>query len=180
MTAPFTARQGEFLAFIHGFTARHGVAPSFEEIAAHFGISSPSVNGMIKTLERRELLSRLPGVARSLRVLVPAAALPDSDFGSRGRRRTDVNPASANTTSPVDVAVAAATAVIDFLAPHLDPEKAPAVVVEAANTLRAVLVKAGLADVQAVEVARRVAAEAARWQPDGRGIHVQRRQWGRR
>ena len=74
MTAPFTAR-GEYLAFIHRFTAQHGVAPSFDEIAAHFGISSPSVNGMIKTLERRELLSRVPGVARSLRVLVPTTGM---------------------------------------------------------------------------------------------------------
>ena len=37
MTIPlvrFTARQGEMLAFIQRFTARHGVAPSFEEIAS--------------------------------------------------------------------------------------------------------------------------------------------------
>jgi len=67
----FTARQGEYLAFIHRFTLKHGVAPSFEEIAARFGTSSPSANGMIRTLERHAWLSRVPGVARSLRVLAP-------------------------------------------------------------------------------------------------------------
>src|SRR5258708_39295703 len=86
MAAEFTARQGQFLAFIHGFTLKHGYAPSFEQIGAHFGITAPSVNTMIKTLERRGLLSRLPGVARSLRVLVPAAVLPSSEFGARSTR----------------------------------------------------------------------------------------------
>src|SRR3989442_13955835 len=83
MVAQFTARQGQFLAFIHGFTVKHGYAPSFEQIGAHFGVTAPSVNSMIKMLDRRGLLSRLPGVARSLRVLVPAAALPGSEFGPR-------------------------------------------------------------------------------------------------
>ncbi len=50
MAAEFTARQGQFLAFIHGFTLKNGYAPSFEQIGAHFGITAPSVNTMIKTL----------------------------------------------------------------------------------------------------------------------------------
>jgi repressor LexA len=180
MKAPFTARQGDYLAFIHRFTTQRGVAPSFEEIAAHFGTSAPSVNGMIKTLERRQFLSRVPGVARSLRVLVPAAALPESDFGSQGRRRVDARPGSTEAASPVDIAVVAATAVIDVVMPHLDAENAPGAVMEAASALRLVLVKSGLADDQAIEVARRVAAEAARWQVDGRGVQVRRRRWVRR
>lgn len=76
MTPSFTSRQGEYLAFIHRYTLRNGIVPSFDEIAAHFGTTSPSVNGMIKTLERRGLLSRIPGAARSLRVLVPESLLP--------------------------------------------------------------------------------------------------------
>ncbi len=63
----FTYRQGEYLAFIHDFTERRSMAPSFEEIGKHFGTTPPSVNGMIKTLEQRGFLSRQPGVARSLR-----------------------------------------------------------------------------------------------------------------
>ncbi|MEO8382834.1 MAG: hypothetical protein ABI779_24460 [Acidobacteriota bacterium] len=87
MAPVFTARQGEYLTFIHRYAQRFGVAPSFEEIGAHFGTTPPSVNNMIKTLCARGLLSRLPGVARSLRVLVPPSQLPESEFGpSRGSR----------------------------------------------------------------------------------------------
>jgi len=179
MTAPFTARQGEFLAFIHRFTVRRGMAPSFEEIGAHFGTTAPSVNGMIKTLERRQLISRVPGVARSLRVLVPTAFLPDSDFGSRGGRTAQVGKAT-RASSPVDIAVIAATAVIDAVVPTVDPAQAPRAGMDAAAAVRASLLKAGLADDQAEEAARRVAAEVARWQPDGRGTVVARRQWVRR
>ncbi len=177
--SPFTARQGEYLAFIHRFTAQYGMAPSFEQIASHFGTSAPSVNGMIKTLERRQLLSRVPGVARSLRVLVPTDELPDSDFGSRGRRRS-ARYQSTDAALPVDLAVATATAVIDVLMPHLEADKASGLIVAAANAVRSVLVEAGLADVQAVEVANRVTAETARWQADGRGTYVRRHGWVQR
>lgn len=179
----FTARQGQHLAFIQRFTARYGVAPSFEEIAAHFGVSSPSVNGMIRTLERRGLLSRLPGVARSLRVLVPASSLPGSDYGARaGGGGRGVNPA-ADTPSLQDVAVAAALAVLDALQPRLSELPAEAeisvAVAEAASAVRMSLEKAGMSPDEAEEAARRVAAEAARWTRDGRGIVLRRRQWRR-
>ena len=76
-----THRQGQFLSFIRGYTVRHGIAPSFEDIGAHFGVTAPSVNSMIKTLERNGLLTRVPGAARTLRVVVPASLLPDGEFG---------------------------------------------------------------------------------------------------
>jgi DNA-binding MarR family transcriptional regulator len=47
------------------------VPPSFEEIGRHFGTRAPSVNSMVKTLEARGFLTRVPGQARTLRVLVP-------------------------------------------------------------------------------------------------------------
>lgn len=177
--AAFTARQGEYLAFIHRFTLKHGVAPSFEEIAAHFGTSAPSVNGMIKTLERHGWLSRVPGVARSLRVLAPTSLLPDSDFGS-GARRTARRHESA-VVSPVDTGVVAAIAVLDLVLPNLSAgDQQPGLVLQAARAVQASLVKAGLGREQAEDAARRVAAEAARWQADGRGTFVRRRQWTRR
>ena len=73
MAPAFTARQGEYLTFIHRYTEKFGVAPSFEDVGNHFGTTPPSVNNMIKTLCARGLLSKLPGVARSMRVLVPAS-----------------------------------------------------------------------------------------------------------
>jgi len=163
MTPSFTARQGEYLAFIHRFTLRHGIAPSFDEIAAHFGTSAPSVNGMIKTLERRGLLSRVPGAARSLRVLVPGSLLPESDYGSRSRGRPSTG-TEAGALSLEDAAVAAAAAVIDVLMPKLPPgAETSGLVREAARAVQRSLAKAGLGPEEAERAARRVDAEAARW-----------------
>lgn len=182
MVAPtFTARQGQYLAFIHGFTARHGVAPSFEEIGAHFGTSAPSVNGMIKTLERRGLLSRVPGVARSLRVRVPASMLTEGDFrpGGGGSRKTRT--AGPPQLSAGDAAVAGAVAVLERLLPAVPPEQdRTGLVARAAQDVRSALAAGGLEADEAQQVAARIAAEAARWQPDGRGTIVRRRRWVRK
>src|SRR5260370_29344903 len=110
MAPAFTARQGEYLTFIHRYTEKFGVAPSFEDVGNHFGTTPPSVNNMIKTLCARGLLSKLPGVARSMRVLVPASQLPEGEVGaSRGK-----SSARANTAVPSapDVAAVAAGAVL--------------------------------------------------------------------
>jgi hypothetical protein len=137
---------------------------------------------MIRTLERRGLLSRLPGVARSLRVLVPASSLPGSDYGSG--KRGGAAPPAADAPSLEDVAVAAALAVLDALLPKLSELRAEAAisvdVAKAAAAVRQSLEKAGMRPEQADEAARRVAAEAARWTHDGRGIVWRRRQWRRR
>ena len=66
-----TARQAEYLAFIRAFADRWGVPPSFDEIGRHFMTTAPSVNNMVKTLEARGFLTRVPGQARTLRVIVP-------------------------------------------------------------------------------------------------------------
>lgn len=176
----FTARQGQYLAYIHRFTTRRGVAPSFEEIGAHFGTTAPSVNGMIKMLERRGLLSRVPGVARSLRVLVPTSELPEGDFGSGARGAPSARPA--DPAVPLeDAAVAAAIAILELLLPRLAAgEDASRLVLEGAEAVQASLATAGLSGERTQQVAARVAAEAARWQPGGRGTILRRRRWTRR
>jgi hypothetical protein len=187
MTKPFTARQGEFLAFIQRFTERHGVAPSFSEIAAHFGTSSPSVNGMIKTLERRGLINRVPGAARTLRVEVPVELLPDIGFGRSARRASKTrkaDPPRPQATAS-GVAVTAAIAVLDALMPELLEGGASAIdvnraVIEAARGVAKVLAAAGVPGEESDSASRRIVAEAARWQPDGRGVIVPRRVWARR
>lgn len=180
MTPSFTSRQGEYLAFIHRYTLRNGIAPSFDEIAAHFGTTSPSVNGMIKTLERRGLLSRIPGAARSLRVLVPESLLPHGDYGSRAPRAPSAR-GEAGGVTVTDAAVAAAGAVLDVLMPRLDAgAEMSGLVLRAALAVQKSLGRAGVSPEEGQQAARRVAAEAARWQPDGRGISVRRARWGRR
>ena len=170
---PFTPRQGLFLSFVHAFVQRRGMAPSYEEIAGHFGISSPSVNGMVKTLERRGLLSRVPGVARSLRVLVPAAQLPGGDFGPPPAPR----PTSG--ASVQDAATAAAIAVFDVLMPRLRAEERQELVLEAARSVQAALVPL-VGQALSTGVGATLAAEIARWSADGRGTVARHRRWAKR
>jgi hypothetical protein len=171
MLALFTARQGEYLAFIHSYTTKVGVSPSFEDIARHFGTAPPNVNGMIKTLERRGLLSRIPGTARSLRVLVPAEELPGSDFGSSARRaRTPIASAGARSPSAVDAAVTATLAVLEVVMPRLPSAtqrlSGAKIVIEVARAIHEALVGLGVEAHEAAEVSRRVSAERARWERD--------------
>ncbi len=83
MTAPYTPRQGQYLAFIAAYTRLHGRPPSESEIATHFMVSPPSAHQMVVTLEHRGLIQRTPGRARSLRVLLPATAIPDLESGRK-------------------------------------------------------------------------------------------------
>ncbi len=75
--SPYTDRQGQFLAFIYYYTKLHKCPPAEAEIAAYFEVSPPSAHQMVLTLEKNGLVSRLPGQARSLRVLLPREELPD-------------------------------------------------------------------------------------------------------
>lgn len=74
--ASFTPTQGRYLAFIHAYTNLHGYPPAEAEIAAAMCVSPPSVNQMVKTLEKKGLILRHPGQPRSLEVLVPEDEIP--------------------------------------------------------------------------------------------------------
>ena len=65
--ADFTPTQGRYLAYIHAYTNLHGYPPAESEIAAAICVSPPSVNQMVKMLEKRGLIQRQPGQARSIR-----------------------------------------------------------------------------------------------------------------
>lgn len=73
----FTARQGQYLAFIYYFTKIHGVAPAEVDLQKFFRVSPPAVHEMILSLERRGLIERAVGKARSIRLRVARANLPD-------------------------------------------------------------------------------------------------------
>jgi SOS-response transcriptional repressor LexA len=81
MAAPYTPRQGQFLAYIHAYTRLHRQPPSEMEMAAYFGVSPPSVHQTIVALENRGLIQRTPGQARSIQVLLSPRELPDLDSG---------------------------------------------------------------------------------------------------
>ena len=72
----FTAKQGQYLAFIYNYTKIHRQAPAEADLERHFQVSPPSIHDMIKTLERNGLIERTPGRARSIRLLVQPEHLP--------------------------------------------------------------------------------------------------------
>jgi len=73
----YTAKQGQYLAFIHYYTKIHGEAPAEADLRRYFQVSPPSVHRMIVTLEERGLIERTPGRARSIRLLVDRSEIPD-------------------------------------------------------------------------------------------------------
>ncbi|MGH9318920.1 MAG: LexA family protein [Vicinamibacteria bacterium] len=72
----FTALQGQYLAFIRAYTLIHRVAPAEADMQRFFRVTPPSVHRMVLVLEERGLVHRVPGKARSLRILVAPEALP--------------------------------------------------------------------------------------------------------
>jgi Mn-dependent DtxR family transcriptional regulator len=72
----FTAKQGQYLAFIYLYAKLNRRPPAQADIQRFFGVSPPTVHNMILSLERNGLLVRTPGVARSIKVLVPRDDLP--------------------------------------------------------------------------------------------------------
>ena len=72
----FTARQGQYLAFIDVYTRVHGRPPAETDMQRHFQLTPPSVHQMVLTLERLGHIRRQPGVARSIEVLLAPEDLP--------------------------------------------------------------------------------------------------------
>lgn len=77
ITASYTARQGQFLAFIHQYTKVNGQPPAEADMQRYFKVSPPAVHDMILMLEKKGLIARTPGTARSIRVLLPREQLPE-------------------------------------------------------------------------------------------------------
>jgi repressor LexA len=72
----FTAKQGQYLAFIYNYTKMHRVPPAETDLERYFRVSPPSVHEMIKTLQRKGFIERTRGQARSISLLVRPEHLP--------------------------------------------------------------------------------------------------------
>ncbi len=70
-----TTRQREYLEFIHHYTKVHRVSPAEGDMQRYFGTSAPAIHNMVLRLESRGWISRTPGQARSIRLLVDPAEL---------------------------------------------------------------------------------------------------------
>jgi DNA-binding MarR family transcriptional regulator len=71
-----TARQRQFLAYIHQYSLVNGCAPAEADMQRFFQITPPSVHSMMLTLERRGFIRRVPGQARSITLIVQPESLP--------------------------------------------------------------------------------------------------------
>ena len=83
---PFTALQGQYLAFIRAYLLINGRPPAEADLQRFFGVTPPTIHQMILTLEKCRLISRSPGMARSVRLLVQAADLPPLEEPTKGSR----------------------------------------------------------------------------------------------
>jgi hypothetical protein len=102
--AAFTPTQGRYLAFIHAYTTLHGYPPAESEIAAAMCVSPPSVNQMVKTLEKKGLILRHPGQPRSLQVLVPEDQVPAWNKRTSARSPAPSGPARRKAATPSEAA----------------------------------------------------------------------------
>jgi hypothetical protein len=73
----FTRRQGQFLAFIHLYRKLHPRGPAELDMVQFFRVTPPSVHGMIVRLEELGLITREPGVPRSVRVAIAEEDIPE-------------------------------------------------------------------------------------------------------
>jgi SOS-response transcriptional repressor LexA len=72
-----TRRQLETMEFIRAFRMEKGIAPTFQEIADHFGISKISAFERIETLERKGWLRRKKGIRNLEPIDSPARKLAE-------------------------------------------------------------------------------------------------------
>ena len=79
MAFEFTAKQGQYLAFIYYYSKLNRRPPAQVDIQRYFEVTPPTVHQMVLTLERKGLIARTPGASRSLVVLVPRDLLPPLD-----------------------------------------------------------------------------------------------------
>jgi DNA-binding MarR family transcriptional regulator len=72
----FTAKQGQYLAFIYAYTRVNGRPPAEADLQRFFAVTPPTAHQMILTLERGGWIRRTPGAARSIEVLLNPELLP--------------------------------------------------------------------------------------------------------
>ncbi|MGA2876638.1 MAG: MarR family transcriptional regulator [Nitrososphaerales archaeon] len=73
----YTSKQGQYLAYIHLYTKLNRCPPAEREIQRFFKVTPPTVHRMVIELETKGLISRVPGKARSIRILLSPSDLPD-------------------------------------------------------------------------------------------------------
>lgn len=65
----FTKRQLEILDFLRQFIAKFRIAPTLEEMAAHFQVSKITIHDHVKTLEEKGVLRKAKNRARAIELV---------------------------------------------------------------------------------------------------------------
>jgi DNA-binding MarR family transcriptional regulator len=73
----YTAKQGQFLAFIYYYTKIHKRPPAEADMQQYFNTSAPAVHQMVTNLVKLELIEKPPGQARAIKLLLRRNELPD-------------------------------------------------------------------------------------------------------
>ena len=76
MSAPFTDKQGQYLAFIHTYTKLNRRPPAEADMQSYFRVTPPTAHRMVVELEQRGLICRRPGIPRSIEILLPVDQIP--------------------------------------------------------------------------------------------------------
>jgi len=77
MVAKMTEKQGQYLAFIFQYIKVNRRSPAESDIQRYFRVTPPTVHQMVVKLESLGLISRKPGVARSIEVLASPDDIPE-------------------------------------------------------------------------------------------------------
>ena len=72
----FTEKQGQYLAFIYNYTVMNGRSPAEGDLQRFFRVTPPTIHQMILKLEAERFISRVPGQARSIKLLVDPDEIP--------------------------------------------------------------------------------------------------------
>ncbi len=73
----YTPKQGQYLAFIYHYTKINKRPPAEIDIQRYFRVTPPTVHQMILKLEAGGFITREPGQARSIQVLLTPDQLPN-------------------------------------------------------------------------------------------------------
>jgi len=74
--ATFTEKQGQYLSYIVFYTKVNGRPPAEADLQRYFKVTPPTVQQMVVRLDNFGLIKRIPGVGRSIQVLVPLDKIP--------------------------------------------------------------------------------------------------------
>ena len=76
MADTYTEKQGQYLAFIDIYMTMHGRAPAEADLQRFFRTMPPTIHQMIMKLEEKGFISRVPGQARSIKLLINPDEIP--------------------------------------------------------------------------------------------------------